>query len=30
MVPCVETGEKNSPTVAYVCHKRQLKWALSA
>jgi Fe-S cluster assembly ATPase SufC len=25
---CVVTGEKNSPTVAHACRKRQLKWVL--
>jgi hypothetical protein len=28
--PRVVTGEKNSPTVAHACHKRRLKWVLSA
>jgi hypothetical protein len=27
---CVVTREKNSPTVAHACHKRRLKWVLSA
>jgi hypothetical protein len=25
----VVTGEKNSPTVAYTCRKRRLKWVLT-
>jgi hypothetical protein len=28
--PCVVTGEKNSPTVAHACRKRQLKWVRGA
>jgi hypothetical protein len=27
--PRVVTGEKNSPTVAYACRKRRLKWVLT-
>jgi hypothetical protein len=26
VVPCVVTGNKNSPTITYACRKRQLKW----
>jgi hypothetical protein len=29
-VPCAVTGERNSPTVAHACCKRQLKWVLGA